>query len=302
MTALVPENTTGGLILAPGGAAGGLITGPGQVQYGDMLMGGGTSAGWRDLAGWRDTPDTSQSDTPRPQAHGSYPGEVWGESQLVTFTYLLRGRTAAKLEALRLLELYLPLDGVERPLVVHDGAAATMRMARVLQRHLPMDKAFLVGPLECSVQWVCADPRRYSLAELTTPVTIGTATGGLVYPLVYPLSYGTTIGGDRSVTNDGSTAAPFRATFTGPLINPMLTSDQGWKLAFKITLADGETLVVDTSEGTALLNGATDRLYTIDPLSSPLERCLLPPGATTLALGAASGSGSASVTYRHAYL
>lgn len=302
MSALVPVNATGGLILAPGGAAGGLVTGSGQVQYGDMLMGGGTSAGWRELVGWRDTPDASASDTQRPQAHGSYPGDVWGESLTVTYNYLLRGRPADKLVALQALEVHLPLDGVERPLVVDDGAGPTVRMARVIGRTIPMDKAFQHRPLECSVQWLCADPRRYSLGSTSATVVLGSSTGGLAYPLVYPLVYGTTVGGARSFTNNGSTHAPLRVTFTGPLINPALVSDQGWTLAFKITLADGETLTVDTSEGTALLNGAADRLYTIDPLSSPLELCLLPPGTTTLALNAASGTGNASVSFQHAYL
>lgn len=296
---LLAAEDTGGIPVLAGGMPGGQVNQPGQLQYGDMLMGGGTSAGWRELIGWRDAPDAEVSDSPRPQAHGAYPGDVWGSSLTVTYTYLLRGTPGGKASAVDAIETYAPMDGVERPLVVNDGSGPWLRMARVIGRNVPQDKWFSHGPLECSLQFLCADPRRYSLAEQSTTVGLPTSTGGLAYPLAYPLGYGTSTGGAGTARNNGSTQTPLVATFHGPLTDPILHTP-GWSLGFDINLVDGENLTVDTSMGTALLNGSADRLYTLRADSAPLERCLLPPGATNLSLTAAAGIGQAVVTYHDA--
>jgi hypothetical protein len=287
------------MITQDGGTGGGLITGAGQLQYGDMLMGAGTAAGWRELAGWRDLPDADVADSPRPQAHGSYAGSVWGGSIAVTYTYLLRGTPEQKRAALNIIEQYAPMDGVDRPLAVDDGDGAWFRMARVTARTIPQDKHFNHAPLECSIQFLCADPRRYAIAERVANVTLPTSTGGLVYPLVYPLDYGTSTSGSTVAINSGSTPTPLVAVFFGPLDRPgIVTTD--WRMAFDVTLVDGETLTVDTNAGTVLLNGNADRLYTLLSSSNPLPMCLLKPGRTNLSLTTESGSGWAQVTYRDA--
>lgn len=294
------EPDTGGLPIAqPGAAPGSLVTEPGRLQYGDLLLGADTAAGWRQLAGWRDLPEPSLSDTQRPQAHGAYPGDVYGSSLAVTFTYQLTGTPDAKMRAVQTIELHTRMDGVERPLVVDDGAGPELRMARVVARAVPQDVHFRHGPVECSVQWVCADPRRYSLDAVTVGLSLPTSSGGLAYPLTYPLDYGTATSGAAAVVNDGSESTPVVATFTGPLTNPLLTT-RDWRLGFNINLAAGESLTVDTFEGTVLLGGVTDRLYTISAASDPVERCLLAPGETDVSLAAAAGTGNATLTYRHA--
>lgn len=290
----------GGVPVAEAGAPpGGLVTEAGQLQYGRALLGGGSPAGWRELIGWRSLPEAAVSDSVRPQAHGGYPGDVFGGSLVVTFTYLVRGTPSAKLAALDTLETFLPMDGVDRPLVVDDGSGPWMRNARVIARDVPQDKHFRHGPVECGVQFLCADPRRYSLAEHTARLTLPVSSGGLQYPLAYPLEYGTFAVGSLGVVNAGSVVTPLVVTFTGPLAFPVLSAGD-WRLAFDISLADGESLTVDTAEGTALLNGSADRLYTIATNSDPVERCVLKPGITNMALTAPSGSGSVAVTYRDA--
>jgi len=303
MTVTTPElEDTGGIPVGPPGAMpGGLVTRRGQVQYGDVLTGAGTAARWRELIGWRDTPEAQVGDAPRPQAHGVYAGTVLGDSLTVTYTYLLRGLPEAKLAALATLEAGLPMDGVERPLVVDDGAGPTMRMARVIGRQLPMDKSYRVGPVECSVQFLCADPRRYGLQEQTSRVRLPASSGGLEYPLSYPLSYGESSSGAVIVRNRGGAASPLRLEFVGPLESPEVVTDR-WRVGFAITLAAGERLVVDTSEGTALLNGTADRLYTINPTSDPLELCTVQPGPMNLSLVAPSGTGYVSVSWRDAHM
>lgn len=296
---MIEPGATGGVPVAPGGAPGAMVTRAGQVQYGDVLLGVDTTAGWRELIGWRDTPAAQTSDAPRPQAHGSYAGDVLGDALTVTFDYLVRGRPDDKARAVDTLEQYLPLDGIERALVVDDGTGPWLRMARVIGRQVPQDYHYRHGPLECSVQFLCSDPRRYALDERMGTVTLPASSGGLEYPLSYPLAYGTSSSGSLTASNAGSVPTPLVATFHGPLSDPILTAST-WRLGFNITLADGERLVVDTSEGTALLNGTADRLYTIRNDSDPVERCLLPPGPTNLALTATTGTGRLVAQYRDA--
>lgn len=280
-------------------AGGGLVTTPGQLQFGPMLLGGGTSAGWRTLTGWRDLPDAELGDSPRPQAHGNYPGSVFGGPIAVTFQFLLRGTPAEKLADLETLERWTQLkpSGEELWLAVDDGDGVWMRRARVIGRSIPQEKHFTHAPLECALQFLCADPRRYSLDETTGQAVLASGSGGLAYPLVYPLVYGTQSAGALAVTNAGTADAPLTLTFLGPLTNPRVVCDD-WTLAFDITLAGGETLAVDTGTGTALLNGTADRLSAIATDSDPLDACLLPPGASTLTLTASAGSGQVQILFR----
>lgn len=283
----------------PGGA---LVTGYGHVQYGRVLFGAGSAARVRELVGWRALPDVDVSDTPRPQAHGTYPGDVLGDSLTVTLVYLVRGTPADKAAAVDAIEQHTPLDGVERMLVVDDDAlGGWYRMARVVARMVPQDKGYRVGPVECSVQFVCSDPRRYRLTEHSGTIGLPSASGGVDYPLTYPLEYGTASSTALMAANDGGAATPLQVTFTGPLTNPQLVSPD-WRLGFDLTLATGEQLVVDTAEGTALLDGTADRMYALRPTSDPLEFCTIPPGGTTLTLTAADGTGTATVANRDARL
>lgn len=281
-----------------GGALGAQVVRPGQVQFGPMLLGAGTAAGWVELVGWRDLPEAALADAPRPQAHGVYPGSVLGDALTVTFTALIRGRVDDKAAAVATFERWTAMDGVEYPLVVDDGDGPSVRWGRVVSRVVPQGVHYRHAPVEVSVQWVCSDPRRYSLAEVSSTVTVPSSVGGLEYPLTYPLDYGATVGGSTVATNLGSMPTPLRAVFQGPLTGPVLSASD-WSMGFDLTLAAGDTLMVDTLDGTALLNGA-DRLYTLTPASDPLERCTLRVGATDLSLAAASGTGSASVSFRHA--
>jgi len=282
-------------------APGGLVTDYGHVQYGRVLVGAG-AATLRQLVGWRDLPDAAVGDTERPQAHGTYAGSVFGSSLTVTVVALIRGTPADKAAAVAEFEKHTPMDGVERMLAVDDdGLGAWFRMARVVARSVPQDKGYRHGPVEVSAQFLCADPRRYRLAEHTGVASLPTVSGGVDYPLTYPLEYGTASSTGLVAANDGGVATPLVVTFTGPLTNPQLSSPD-WHMVFDLSLVSGETLVVDTAAGTALLDGTADRMYTIRPTSDPLELCLIPPDGTTLTLTAADGTGTASVTHHDARL
>lgn len=278
---------------------GGLITGPGQLQFGPMLLGGGTSAGWSDLVGWRDLPDAALGDSERPQAHGVYPGTVFGGALAVTYMFLLRGTPEQKLADLAVIERYARMDGVEHLLAVDDGSGVWVRRARVIGRNIPQGKHFTHAPVAGSIQFLCSDPRAYALDEQGGDAMLAGGSGGLAYALTYPLDYGSPATGALTLTNAGSESTPLVATFVGPLTNPGIVTDD-WSLGFTLTLATGETLTVDTAAGTAVLNGTADRLHTITATSDPVDVCLLAPGSTTLTLTAESGTGLVQIAFRDA--
>lgn len=293
--------TTGGIPVEPGTTDGGLVTRPGQLQFGPMLLGADTRAGWLELVGWRERPGVDISDSPRPQAHGSYPGDVFTQERVVTYTFLLRGTVEAKALAVDTLEQYLPADSVEQFLTVDDGTGPWFTMARVTGLHIPQGKHYRHAPLECSVQFTCADTRRYSGVAKSATVTLPVTSGGLAYPLVYPLDYGTSSSGSGVVTNNGSASTPLRGALVGPLTNPTVRA-AGWSVAFDLVLAAGEFLALDATEGTAMLNGTADRLYALSNTSDPLEACMFDPGDTSVTLSADAGTGHLDLSYRDARL
>lgn len=293
---------TGGIPCVDNLPPGALVYKRGQVQYGGTLLGADTRAGLRQLVGWRDLADTETTDSIRPQAHGGYPGAVYAGPLVVTGVFLVRGTPEAKALALEAIERATQPSEVEQPLVVHDGGTPTMRMARVIGRSIPQERHFNHAPVEVSVQWLCADPHRYDLATLRLNLTPLVSVGGIVYPLVYPLHYGDRVGNNAgTLTNTGTAHAPLVASFVGPMVNPAVTTNL-WTLRFLITLADGETLTVNTADGSVRLNGDADRLYTIDPASDPVDGCSIPPGDTPVRLSAESETGSLLVTLQPAYL
>lgn len=282
---------------------GALVHEYGQVQYGRVLFGSGSAARVRELIGWRDLPDVELSDSPRPQAHGSEPGLALAGPLVVTGVFLVRGTFADKMAAVAAIEAATQPSGTETALVVQDtDGAPALRMARVIARTIPQERHFRHSPAEVSVQWLCADPKRYDLTSLSLSLTPLVTDGGLEYPLEYPVGYGTSTGNNMgTLTNAGTTAAPVVVSFLGPMTDPGIATD-GWSLQFALTLADGETLTVDTAAGTVRLNGDADRLYTITPTSDPVDGCLLPPGDTSLRLAATSETGTALVSFRPTYL
>lgn len=292
----------GGVPVADAGTPGGaLVSEYGQVQYGRVLFGTGSAAGVRQLVGWRDLPDVELSDSARPQGHGSEPGQALTGPLVVTGVFLVRGTFEDKRLAINAIEAATQPSATEQPLVVDDGDRA-VRMARVIARTIPQEKHYRHAPAEVSVQWLCADPHRYAMDALQLRLTPLVTVGGVEYPLVYPLGYGTRTGQNTgTLTNDGSAAAPVVVSFLGPMENPGITTD-AWSLSFEITLADGETLTVDTAAGSVRLNGDADRLYTITPTSTPVDGCQVPPGASSFRLAATSDTGTALVSLRHTYL
>src|SRR4029077_10397584 len=96
---------------------------------------------------------------------------------------------------------------------------------------------------------------------------------------------GGSVAGSLAITNNGNIETKPLLIVEGPCTNPSITNaNTGANLTFKLTMASGDRLVIDTDLHTATyyVSGSTigaSRLYTLAPGSQWFS---LAPGTTTL--------------------
>jgi hypothetical protein len=157
------------------------------------------------------------------------------------------------------------------------------------------DAARRIGSSPVQFLMYAEDPRIYDNVLVNQLVQYGgPATTGFAYPFGFNLSFGAVIPPDGAwVTNSGNRPAPAILTITGPVDKPRIINDTDSKqLTFNITLAGGETLVIDLANRTVLLNGVVNRRNT---LQSP-DWFLFRSGKTFLRYGGTSNSSVLTTT------
>lgn len=279
-------------------AAGDLITVAWQIEARNLLIGDGTVFVVREFAPWS-APVVRQGETGRPQAHGSWPGRDWLGERRVTAKVAILATTAAAEQVARrqLAGVFAPLAGGVEPLVwMEDDGVRYVVFGKPQPASTTVTSRMLTD-----LRFLATDPRIYTLTPVTVSTSLPVVSGGLVFAASAPFSFGTTgAGGTMAATNAGTIATPWVATFTGPLVAPILThTGQSLSLSFSGSLAAGETLVVDGEARTVLLNGTASRYSWLVAGSAWFT---LDPGPNVLRLGGASGAGSVAVTYRPAWL
>jgi hypothetical protein len=289
-------------------APGDLITADGQIEWAGLVLGTGSDYVWDSLDGWEDLPGVDSGNVARPAAHGSWSGAKFAQERTVTFSgFVVSADVLAQVRALRR-ATQVTGTSAEAPLVVRTAGETLLAYGAITGRAVPLPVT-ATSEVPVTLQWVCSDPRRYSLVEKSVSLSLSTPpVTGLVYPLVYPLDYGaedTLPGSSATATNDLDAATPPVVVFAGPITRPRLTNaTTGIVLEFDITLDAADTLTVDCAAGTVLLNRAANRLYTATPVCSPLANFVIWPGDTDLELSARDfGPGNtATVTWRDATL
>lgn len=288
--------------------AGELITQPWQIEWDGFLLGTSTAYRIQQLDGWEDLPGLDMGAAAKPSRPGSWPGRTRVQSRIVTLSLQVIPDAGQMAEAMRALRAATAVsaDAGEVPLAVRLHDETFLAFGTISGRVIPVNHAYsqALAPV-ATLQWLCADPRRYALVEQS--VTIGAPTGGgggLIYPITYPLTYGVAATpSNATCTNTGDTPTNPTLVITGPITTPrVVNSTLTRAIEFDIDLAAGQTLVVDTDRGTVLLGGVTDRLYTRTNFSVPVEHFELAPGDNNLTLVAdVFGSGAqVSVSWRSA--
>jgi hypothetical protein len=178
------------------------------------------------------------------------------------------------------------------------------------------ERLIYVKPLGCKYDWdtmrrtgqariqfkaFAEDPRLYASTETTIniPFAVGSSLG-FGFNLGFDFGFGGSSGTDGVfVTNSGNRPTPVRFTINGPAETPTIRDDTyGHSMTFDISIAAGETLVVDTQYKTVMLNGTTNRRGT---LVVP-DWFYLQPGQTFIRYNALTGTGSSmDVAFRSAW-
>lgn len=242
--------------------------------------------------GFWDSPEPRTDIVERHSSHGSYMGPSYYNHRVIT----LKGRAYAKTaRAMRTAwtqvsaigsgpneSLALTCDSEIGPLTCQvrrdDAVITTPVPVRTRDTH-----AF-----EFSMQLVAPDPRKYSDAWKTMRADLPQAdTGdGLDFSTKQPMTsnmgldfvgVGTPPGlrfgvsnstGFLQLTNEGTAPTAPVYTFYGPLTNPTLTATTGEitsEMQYNATLEAGQSLVVDPSHPSVLLDGTASRRYLLNP-------------------------------------
>lgn len=149
---------------------------------------------------------------------------------------------------------------------------------------------------EATLSWYAGDPRWYSDSLHTQAFATSVAVSGRGWPRAFNYGWGGTgSSGAVVVTNAGTFNTWPVWTFTGPLTN--LTLSNGTQtLTITLTMTAGDVLVVDFNAKTVLLNGASRYFAKGGSWWSLL------PGSNSIQFTTSAGSGTASMSWRDAWL
>lgn len=273
--------------------AGELLTGEFMIEF------NGWAGAVRDLVGVKGYGSLRNGDIERARAHGNVPGPQFSTERVITATVPLFGSTLSDLE--QAMDAALVVRSDELPLLWRLRGAEVRRVdARVREFAMAVDRDYSIGVSRAIIQFVASDPRIYANDLRSASTGVGSVTGGQGFPLSFPHGFGTATAGTITAQNDGTSPAPWVATLTGPLTSPFidLVGADGLLAFAGFELAAGETLVIDSLARTVLLGGTTSRFSAL----TTRDWFDLPPGSSTVGLGAVSGSGSLSLAWRDTYL
>lgn len=279
------------------------VTQDGQLQFGPYLMGETTPVHGRQLTGWDDLPELDDASVPIPSAHGAWPGWLLAGPRILAFDFLIYADNgvAGLPAALDELRTATALHQDESPLIVQLAGARRLVWARVTRRTLPASREYTWGKPTGTIEFTCADPRRYQVEEQAARTGLPEPEPGLEWDLDYGAA-----GTPGAVITDNTGDADTYPTLaiTGPVTRPAITNQAtGATLEYDITLAATDRLVIDTREGTVTLNGTAPRLYTATARSAPEQAFTLPPGQSLLTFRAAEFNpfGALTVLWRSAW-
>lgn len=280
-------------MIAPGTPLGAVqVAFPGAPVIGQVAE-GGQHVKLGKLDGWWDSPASTGTVTQKVNGHGAFLGPAFYTPRVVQMQARIDGFGAAdSMATARQIMEAISLDALSEVAVTDE--AGTL-YANVRQEGDPL-LARSGNRVTVSLSVLAPDPRRYGpWQQASTGLPI--ASGGFSLPVTLPIVMtGTGAAGALALVNDGDVDAPLLLTVSGPC-PPFAISDQdGRQLVYSgEALAAGRTLVIDTENRTALLDGVANRVVTG---SWPLLR----PGLNTIQFTASAYDAGAllTVSYRSA--
>lgn len=288
-------------------AAGDLITGDWQAEYNGVLLGDGTPFLISQVTGLLDLPDITTADQSRLRRHGLRAGDDFTAGRRFAFTLEISSTdTVTFSDAVDQLMAATTPGGDPAALVFQipgvAGSGKRTVFCRPRRRSLPVGREFYYELPLATIEFYSVDPRIESNTLGSDSTTLASAGGGLNFNATAPFTFGAvSVGGTLNLANAGNFDAAPTITITGPVTNPAIESiTQDKTLSFTITLATGETLVIDTEERTVLLGGTASRYNTLD---TDAEWFTLQPGNNEIRFQAATTTAATmDITWRSAWV
>ena len=254
----------------------------GQLEYNGVIIGPGGTAQLTSVDGLTGLPTSRNQDVNRPNAQGMLGGWDFMGNRSITIAAEVTATGGnympVNLETLRaaLLMSTGSTGGVNpdasQTLTFNLGTSGDRRVAgRVRKLDAPVDVAFIgsagqSGIVKVSIMLDCIDPLIYDATTQSSTIGLTIATGGLTFPVTPPFTFGSQSGGNIYAVNNGSIAGPAYMTIAGPCLNPRVEQKtSGVTLQWNTQLNAGDSLVVDTFFGSAILNGTAPRLDVLAP-------------------------------------
>lgn len=178
--------------------------------------------------------------------------------------------------------------------------ALTVRAGQRFRCVDTVDGARLVKAFQFTVRsedpyWQASGPASSSDVTAQTP-------GGLVWPVVWPVDWGAAVGAGTVIMNSGDASVWPVLTVTGPCVNYQLeNATVGKSIYLTTTVAEGEQLVIDTRERTAMVGSVNKYRDVVRELT---EWWQLAPDGNDIRFRPATWSGAAKLTvsWRDGYL
>lgn len=219
---------------------------------------------WLDeLKGWDDGPGVRRDRAERMNAHGEFGERGWRGARLVT----LEGDATCPSEEVA------ALAAQEVAAVLADGLAGVLEVTDTATVDMSAGAYLFADPkvswkndttATYQLQFLCPKPRKYG-AAVTAVTGVATPGGGLEYPLEDPLDYGAAgTPGTVTLTNAGTadTAPAFTVstvTTDMPFGFTITHVQTGNRLVYSDAVLLGQSIRLDTSDGSVLLEGYADR-------------------------------------------
>jgi hypothetical protein len=167
-----------------------------------------------------------------------------------------------------------------------------------LQYNVDQNRRIGSTPIQLTV--LAGDPYIYDYPGQNQVAVAQTGGIGTGFNMAFNVGFGGAIPGNAATVFNGGTHTAYPViTLVGPLTNPALVdSSSGITMAFAITLAAGDLLVVDCRNKSVVLNGSASRRNSL----SGLSWFSTPAGGTSsIQLSASAGTGVATVQLYNTY-
>ncbi|RSD23556.1 phage distal tail protein [Amycolatopsis eburnea] len=250
--------------------------------------------------GWSTGPGVRLELSDRPQRDGAFDAPSFRSARVIT----LEGTAVAPDEdaherAKDRIAAVLADGSVPAELVVRERTVTRRALVRLSAGTKVSDTTPV--SFDWSLQVTAPDPLRYGEDVHELSCGLPEPGQGITFPLRFPLVFGQAQGGTLALVNAGTATTRPVWTITGPCTQPVIRNDStGERLAFSLSLAEGDVLTVDTAARTVFL-GTASRRSVLQPRSSWFG---LPPGSTAIGFEAFDDgeAGTLTVRWRDAWI